>query len=863
MAAPISDATEDDYSDYLFSETSQDDQVTAEDLVRDVETAYEIINRQEENISRLSEQVKVANNRVAAAERAIQDAGATAVRNVGTSSNENARLRAENNLLNALVAASNKGSKTSTYNASCTNDIYGISEQNLKELLDFENEYTDTAPALESKFQLLTFLLAKCQPGETSGGQLYSGSRTSSGGDYDSEIGEYIRLVDNTIKNAHILRNRVQFPIATIKLESPKQADTSVHHRDDIWTMDPELDEAITEMSLFKDVDADSTRLNDALATATAQIRGLNAKVIRSQTRIDELEASQGLDPKGVEDQILVTERDDPQSHLDYYLKDHAPPPRAKDFELAHLNGQIRNLLADGADLTQRLTTAQDRIFTLESKHLTLAEAQVEQLRLRALLDDYTAQKQALLQNAGNEPALEPDVDIADLSQRANQVYDLEAKLKDANKVINGLQARLAGDRAAADEAEMDSLSKHVQELTQNLDTADQEKGEAEAELAEQKVVVEDLTPQIAVFGKQITDLTAERTEVEKARDDALEEVNNQLSEVDRLQTLLGDSEEGHNQVAPGPAAASAYASAVAPCVETTKLKKQVKELRTERDALQAQLDATEQDPELTATIRGFQTQVDDLDKELKKVQRSQKRGETKATKADAEVTRLCNLLDTMEATVDRIRGERTAARADRDALRLRVLVAEEALGVDQVELHAQLQQASLFTIEKKAFIVDIEKGQKRVGELNQEIKELKELIEELNEDNAKLISDLNNTKIELFDKISGAVDHLRDEEMAKKLAEGLNAGDISKNVGVDIITDDKPVPTREKRLVEQDSSPKRKRKSAKQAETSAKVPEESMEPAKRSTRASKRKTAPSETTTQRSKSTEKKRRKI
>ncbi|KAL5327212.1 hypothetical protein ACEPPN_004904 [Leptodophora sp. 'Broadleaf-Isolate-01'] len=1174
MAARISDMDK-DFIDKEASDTNiflpatgQYDQDTVEDLLRNVKTAHEIINCQEEDISQLSEQVKAANNRAEIAERAVQNAAVTTVQDVGISSVENARLRAENNLLSALIAASNQiGEATSTNEAGCTNETHGISEQNLKELLDFANENTDTGPALEWKLQLLASLLAKCQQGGSSGGQLYSGSRTNSGGNYEIDFNEYIRLVDETIKNAHILRNRAHIPKDNFGTGSLGQVDTPVHLGKDIWGLTPELNEANTEMSLLEDIDADFTKLNDALTTATTQIRGLNAQVMNSHTRIEELEASQGIDSEGTDNRVLalIAERDNLQRRLDYYLENRAPTPGASQSKLEHLNDQIRHLLADGADLTQRLAVAQDRIFTLESEHLTIAEAEAEQIRLRLLLDECMAQNQALLR-----PALGPDVDIADLSRRANRVSGLEAELKDANEVVRCLQARLAGDRAAADQAEMDSLNRRVQELTQDLDTADQAKGEAEAELAEQKLVSEDLTWQLAGLSQQNADLTQERTAVEKVRDDALEEVNNQLSEVERLQALLADSEKARNQQVP------AQATVAAPRAETTKLKKQVKELRTERDALQAQLDAIEQDPELTATVRGLQTQVDDLNKELKKAQRNKKRAETKSTKAEAEVNRLSHLLDTREATVDRIRGERTAARADRDALRIRVQVAEEALGVDGVELQAQLQQAkaaarqaeaaqfnlitlnqdtsnqrdqagapvvdtkdiitdleaqlqaesaiqqaqlescqsskeilldanailetaisslqtklknhlegnpgrddeqligvleevdrvqrlrendrrqladkshalrgqledaeaairdlvkeneelrkeskhcieqlsakvsgpgikhamlvaevkklleitgrlheeleavkdlnnkvspadvkerkklfqgllrhtiqiqewlenlveaaapgvdddtdlkaaidilgeqneilqrglqgsmdsksvderehiitnlesqvqalnnmlalatdnysselpnqaSLFTAEKNAFIIDIETWQQRVRELNLEIEELKDQIEELKKENAKLVADLNNTKIELFGKISGAVDHLREEEMAKKLEEGLSAGDLSDDVSVDIITEhapvpagDKPLPTRKKRLAGQDSTPKRTKKSAKHVEPSPGVPEKSAEPEKRSTRSSKRKSAASETGTKQSQPAGKKRR--
>ncbi|KAH7360303.1 hypothetical protein BKA65DRAFT_576952 [Rhexocercosporidium sp. MPI-PUGE-AT-0058] len=608
MAVPISATVQDfidteaAYANIAAQATGQDGRSTVEYLLREVRAAHQIINRRQNDISRLNEQLKAANDRAATAERAV-------VRNAWISSTENARLRAENTRLNELIAAGNKDAEASTGKASCTSGIHCISEQNLKELLDFANQYTDTAPTLYSNLQQLIHRLADCQQDTSASGQTCGGLEArSSGSDCEIDFNDYIRLFDETVANAHILRTRIAFLEGNVGTGSPRHFDASIQHRDDIGTVTLQLNKA------------------------TIKIAHLNT-------------------------------------------------------ENERLKEQIRTFNADSTVLTAQLAFAEGRVATLLSEQITVAEAKAEQTRLGALLEDCTRQKEVLSQTSGNNAVSRPGVDIAEIAQRANRVLGLEAELKDAGKVVDDLQERIRGNRAAADQVETDLLNQRVEELTQDLNTAEQAQGEAEADLAEERVTVETLTWQLTGLNRQIADLTEQRTAAENARDDAQVETNNQLSEVDRLQALLDICDEGGSQSVPAVAAPARRA-------ETAKLKKQVKDLTKARDTLQAQVDAIEQDPELAATIQGLQIQVDDLNRDLKKAQRSQKRAENKATKAEAEVTRLSNVLDTREATINRIRGERTAARADRDDLRIRVQVAEESVGADGVAIQRKLEDA-------------------------------------------------------------------------------------------------------------------------------------------------------------------------
>ncbi|KAH7395806.1 hypothetical protein BKA64DRAFT_674681 [Cadophora sp. MPI-SDFR-AT-0126] len=248
------------------------------------------------------------------------------------------------------------------------------------------------------------------------------------------------------------------------------------------------------------------------------------------------------------------------------------------------------------------------------------------------------------------------NINIAAISARANRVPGLEDKIKESEKTIALLQARIAGDRNAGHQAEIDQLNDRIQELTGFLEETEKDLAELQEEHAEQTAAFESLAP-------EITTLEAQRDQAEADLERELQAGGNNVAELEVKINELQEQLDQCNKARKKPATDTGSA----------RLRKQVKDLTAERDDLQEQLDSVGQDPEQVTTVKWLRGKRAYLQKELENAKRDLKRRDNAIANAETEVIRLENALYEAEETVERIRGERTKAREQRDDARKRL----------------------------------------------------------------------------------------------------------------------------------------------------------------------------------------------
>ncbi|KAK0101438.1 hypothetical protein ONS95_006611 [Cadophora gregata] len=282
------------------------------------------------------------------------------------------------------------------------------------------------------------------------------------------------------------------------------------------------------------------------------------------------------------------------------------------------------------------------------------------------------------------------NVDIAVISARANRVQELEDKEEESEKAIASLQARIAaGDRKAGHQAEVDYLKTRVQELTDLLVETENDLEKLQEEHAEQTAAFEVIAP-------KITDLEAQRDRAEADLEREVRAGGDYVAELEaRINDLQQQLEQGN---------ANHKKSAVEK--DSARLKKQIKDLTSERDDLQEQLDSVGQDPEQITTVKWLRSKRADLREELESTKRDLKERENRVAKTEVAFKRLEIALCKAEETAERIRSERTKALKERDHARKRLEKCETGGGshTDLEALQAEVAKyKSLASVSNRA----------------------------------------------------------------------------------------------------------------------------------------------------------------
>ena len=270
------------------------------------------------------------------------------------------------------------------------------------------------------------------------------------------------------------------------------------------------------------------------------------------------------------------------------------------------------------------------------------------------------------------------DINIAAIAARANKVQGLEDNLKEAEKTIVLLQARIAGDRNAGHQAEVDQLNERIKAFSDFLDEREQELAELQAEHAEQ-------TASLEILALAKVDVEAQRDRAEADLEQEIQDGGDSIAEMEARINELQEKLDQCNAESKKPATDTGSA----------RLKKQIKDLTAERDDLLEELNTVGQDPEQITTVKWLRGKKADLIEELENAKRESKERDAAATKAQAAAKRLQTALDKAEETAERIRSERTQARKQRDDARKRLEACETGVGThtDLEALRAELKK--------------------------------------------------------------------------------------------------------------------------------------------------------------------------
>ncbi|CZT49358.1 uncharacterized protein RSE6_10189 [Rhynchosporium secalis] len=507
------------------------------------------------------------------------------------------------------------------WNPDCTGCLNRISDADLKELVDFANDVTGAAPSLLANIRKLI----------DQQGTAWKGSKSGSGRACEIDIDEYIRLFDRTIRNSRVLQNRV----TGLETQIRSGASGSVYRGEDPLLVDEEverlgdlLDEANAEIAGHRITVQENEKLRTALDTAKIDNEQLNGKV---NSALRETSYYRKQLKEGVVNSSLI-----PGSG--HSLSDLEKARLTNDLEAAKV--QSKQLKAEVATAESKTSDLQNEIFDRENASSVSGSFDPEIARLKAQLETLEDREATL----NNEYSAALDK-VDELEVRAN---DLETK----------------------------RLEENLAECREGVHRL------GEDQITENQVELEELRHTVEALRQQVKELTQERNQAGDQRDQVVQENADQAANADaeqqRLQALLDDCNKGRDQAEKKADAAKAKAS---PSGDLTKLRKEIRELKKERDDLQAQLEIAEQSPsEAAITNKDLQNQIKELNKELIKAKRDLKKSAKKFDKAEIEVDRLQGVLEDSDAEVVRIRGERTAAREERDTLRVRVETAEETL---------------------------------------------------------------------------------------------------------------------------------------------------------------------------------------
>ena len=772
-----------------MSQDDDDDQFDADTLLEDIEELeaahadYEsgikkivsvLENAQTESSKKaasLSSQIKATNERSTTAEKAAGDTAVAAVQSAGIMSIENARLRAE---VDALKSG-NSNDDSSEVRSGHSRKTHGISDQKLKELLNFANRYTSTVPLLEHLGQLINSS-GQVQHGSSNGAQCCSACGICCR-DCEIDFKEYIRLFDESIENASCLQDRIATLESLIRDGSnipPARLDNFIQLTEEINKLQRQLDEANSELSYLSAVreasatshqsgvggnSTDFTRLLSRISELEAENTALGEELEEAVNKISDMEIGKDMadneevgdlhdEIDSLRDQIASLRRGSREEIIqqldkeladcqkqrekattEYVLVQHSHQHLQGDYdaaqaEVARLQEIIKGLRRESGasidiDEFARLTAAlaecqrqrsKDAIEIAQLDELLLestdkqqdlqpesddasldasyANAEVTRLNKKlteALSNIVNAKRENLaIQERLNDCEANRsgpgsiDIDIAAISARANKVQGLEDRLKEAEKTIALLQARIAGDRNAGHQAEVDQLNERITEFSEFLDEREQELAELQAEHAEQ-------TASFEILALAKADVEAQRDRAEADLEQEIQDGGDSIAEMEAKINDLQEKLDQYNAASNKPPADTGSA----------RLKKRIKDITAERDDLLEELNSVGQDPEQITTVKWLRGKKADLKEELENAKSQLKERDAATIKAQAAAKRLQTALDKAEETVEGIRGERTQARKQRDDARKRLEACETGGGspADLEALRAELEK--------------------------------------------------------------------------------------------------------------------------------------------------------------------------
>ncbi|KAL2074134.1 hypothetical protein VTL71DRAFT_7912 [Oculimacula yallundae] len=356
-----------------------------------------------------------------------------------------------------------------------------------------------------------------------------------------------------------------------------------------------------------------------------------------------------------------------------------------------HIDAEIKRLarLLDEANAEAE----HYRVLALENtrlaKELSTAKidaelAQQGALELQAQLDAnsrYSQPSHSPEPGRGYDPNDGPDSPHFPITPDTPEELELQQRVNDLEDDVAGLLIKLGNAQDENEELKNGDRDKDLEDCRETVRKLKEEKktggnGDQLKALQKQLKALQELRKFDKIAIARLTEVA------EQANSDV-------VIEKAELQRLLDECNAAHTIAAATPTANPVSKA------EVTKLKKEIKELKAERDDLRTQLDDIGEDPsEEAETIKGLRAEIKEINKALAKAKRDLKKCGKKTAEFEAEALRLNDALEESVATANRIRGERTAAREERNALRVRVQEAEEALDDDSGELQAQLEDA-------------------------------------------------------------------------------------------------------------------------------------------------------------------------